>query len=59
MHQLNRFESREVCENFHDEAVSLTLGSNPCVQFQMNVAVDAFKKLPSVGQVARIHILAL
>jgi hypothetical protein len=59
MHQLDRFESGEIREIFHDEAVSLTLGLNPCVRFQTNVAVDAVEKLPGVGQVARIHILAL
>jgi hypothetical protein len=59
MHQLDGFESGEIREIFHDEAVSLALWSDPCVRFQPNVAVDAVKKLPSVGQVARIHILAL
>ena len=59
MHQLNRFEAREICKVFHNEAVALALGSDPCVRFQSNVAVDAVKKLPGISQVARVNILPL
>ena len=57
MHQFDGFEAHKVAEILHDEAVAFASGANPCVRFQMNVAVDAVKKLPCVCGIAGVHVL--
>jgi hypothetical protein len=58
MYKVNRAESIEVGEIFHDETVSFALGTYPGVWFEAYVAVDAVEKSPGMCHVTGIHVFA-